>query len=91
MKTVLLIITCLLCLNSFCQTTEPVIEEKASSWIMVTADPVAVSKPATVKKRTTVVKAKSSKPKSATPKQEATDEFEKTNSQVNRFKKQQKG
>lgn len=90
MKTLFIIICCLAAFNAFAQTSEVVTEEKSSQWIKVVEDPVPVSKPATVKKQTSNVKKKpASKP---TPqKQNAQDEFEKTNSQVNRFKKQQKG
>jgi hypothetical protein len=91
MKTALVIITCLICVNSFGQTTEPLTEEKSSAWITVVADPVAVSRPAPVKKQVTVTKRKTSNSRTVKPKEDGAEEFEKTNSQVNRFKKQQKG
>jgi hypothetical protein len=91
MKTALLVITCVVCLNSFGQTTEPVTEEKSSAWITVVADPEAVSRTAPAKKPPTVAKRKTSSNTTTKPKQDGSEEFEKTNNQVNRFKKQQKG
>lgn len=85
MKTLFVIIFCFAAFNSFSQTNEVMVEEKASEWIKVTATPVvAKSKTTTVKKKTT-----SNKP--VTPKQDVQEEFEKTNNQVNRFKKAKKG
>ncbi len=91
MKFVIPFIICLFALNSYAQTSEAITEEKSSAWVKVIEDPVAVSKPASSKKQTTTVKKKSSKTKPATPKQDVQEEFEKTNQQVNRFRKQKKG
>lgn len=71
--------------KAFSQTNDQIIQEKSSEWIKVTS-PVSVSKP----KSTTTVKRKTSSKRSATPKQDTQEEFDKTNSQVNRFKKVKK-
>ena len=90
MKTLFLIIFCLTAIIAVGQTGEYVTEEKGSAWIKVVEDPVPMTKPTTVKKQKASVKKKpASKP--STQKENPQDEFEKTNSQVNRFKKQQKG
>ena len=91
MKLLLLIILCVFSAKAFSQTTEAITEEKSSAWVKVIEDPVAVSKPASSKKQTTTVKKRSSKTKPATPKPDVQGEFEKTNQQVNRFRKQKKG
>lgn len=91
MKFVLPIIISLFALNSFAQTSEAITKEKSSAWVKVIEDPVVVSKPASSKKQTTTVKKRSSKTKPATSKQDAQEEFEKTNQKVNRFRKQKKG
>jgi hypothetical protein len=90
MKLLLLFITCLFALNGFAQTNETITEEKSSVWIKIVEDPVAASKPLIVKKQTTTVKKKTTAPKPVTPKQVGKEEFEKTNEQVNRFKKGKK-
>jgi hypothetical protein len=86
MKTLLLIIFYFAAFNAFAQTSEAVTEEKSSAWLKVVEDPVPVSKPATPKKKQSTVRKKTTSTP-APQKQETQDEFEKTNSQVNRFKK----
>jgi len=81
---------CLVFLNGFSQTSEPVTEEKSSAWIKVVDDPATLTRPAAVKKKTNTAMRKTTNNKSSVPKQDAAEEFEKTNSQVNRFKKPQK-
>jgi len=84
MKTYLFIILCFWGLKSFSQTTDMVMEEKSSGWIKI--PPVTVqSKPAAT------VKKKSNTARPPSPKKDTPGEFEKTNSEVNRFKKPQKG
>ena len=91
MKATFLIIFSLLCLTSFSQTTQAVTEEKASAWIKVLNDPAPLVRTAPARKKTTAVKRKVTKSKTTVPKGDVGEEFEKTNNQVNRFKKQQKG
>jgi hypothetical protein len=88
MKLLLLIILCVFTTNAFSQTSEAITEEKSSAWIKVIEDPVVVSKPASVKKQTATRKKRTTKTEPARPKQNAQEEFEKTNQQINRFKKQ---
>ena len=83
MKTLLIAIACLIASKGFSQTSELKVEEKSSDWITITA-PVTVTKPKVT--TTTKKKAKSNKPQ---PKKQEEQEFEKTNNQVNRFKKKQ--
>jgi hypothetical protein len=87
MKILFLIIPCLFALTGFAQNTEVVTEEKSSAWIKIVEDPITATKPTVVRRQTTTVKKKTTVTKPATPKQEAKEEFEKTNEQVNRFKK----
>jgi hypothetical protein len=86
MKSLFVVIFCLVASKSFSQTNDVMVEEKSSAWIKITAPQTAASKP----KTTTIVKKKTTNKPVAT-KQEAQQEFEKTNSQVNRFKKSKKG
>jgi len=81
MKSLLTAIFFLIAFTGFSQTSELKVEEKSSDWIKIAAT-TSVVKPKTVaraKKKT------SSKPQP--PKEDVQDEFEKTNSKVNRFKK----
>ena len=80
MKTLLIAIACLIASKGFSQTSELKTEEKSSDWIKITA-PVTVAKP-----KTTTTKKKTHSNKSQPQKKEE-QEFEKTNNQVNRFKK----
>ncbi|MGZ3937509.1 MAG: hypothetical protein ACXVLT_02275 [Flavisolibacter sp.] len=91
MKTTFLIIFSLLCLTAFSQTSQPVVEEKSSAWIKVVDDPVPLTRTAPARKKTATLKRKTTLKKTSVPKPDAGEEFEKTNSQVNRFKKPQKG
>jgi hypothetical protein len=86
MKNLLLVILCFVAFKSFSQTNEILVEEKASEWIKITV-PESTTRP----KTTTTVKKKTTTNKPETPKQNTQEEFEKTNQQVNRFKKQKKG
>ena len=73
----------------FSQETESMTDEKSSEWIKITI-PVtraANPRPATAKKTTTAKKTVTPPKKVEAPKPETTDEFNKTNSKVNRFKK----
>ena len=83
MKTLLIAIACLIASKGFSQTSELKVEEKSSDWITITA-PATVAKPKAI--TTTKKKVKSTKPQ---PKKQEEQEFEKTNNQVNRFKKKQ--
>jgi hypothetical protein len=83
MKSLFVIVFCLFGSKAFSQTTDVMVEEKSSEWIKVTA--AVVSKP-----RTTTVKRNTTTTKPATRKQGSQEEFEKTNQQVNRFKKGKK-
>ena len=76
-----MIVLCFAGLKSFSQTSDIMVEEKASNWIKITAPTPS---------RATTVKKKVSPNKPATPKQDAQEEFQKTNQQVNRFKKGKK-
>jgi hypothetical protein len=88
MKKLLFILSCFLALNGFAQTSEPILQEKSSAWIKIAEDPIIVKKPETITRRPVSVRKKVTSPKRQTaPKQDAQEEFEKTNSQVNRFKK----
>ena len=83
MKTYLFIILCFWGLKSFSQTNDVAMEEKSSGWIKIP--------PATVQSRPpTTAKKKSNTTKPPSPKKDTPDEFEKTNQQVNRFKKVKK-
>ena len=84
MKTLFIILYCLVASKGFSQSSDVMVEEKSSEWIKVTS-PVAVSKPKAV-----TIKKTSSTTRPATPKKDAQEEFEKTNQQVNRFKKGKK-
>jgi hypothetical protein len=85
MKNLFIIISCFIASATFAQSSEVIIEEKSSDWIKVVAS-VPVSKQRT----TTTVKRKTTSKKPAIPKKDAQEEFEKTNNQVNRFKKGKK-
>jgi len=91
MKTTLVLIFSLLCFTGFSQTTQSVTQETASAWIKVVDDPAPAVRTTPVRKKTHTVKRKVTKSKTTVPKEDEGEEFEKTNSQVNRFKKQQKG
>lgn len=84
MKTLFLILLSLVASKVFCQTNDVMMEEKSSEWIKVTATAMAPPKQSTTAKRKKVTN------KPLTPQQNAKKEFEKTNSQVNRFKKAKK-
>jgi len=86
MKTFLLLVTCFISLNAFAQTSESITQERASAWVRVTENPITPAKPATVTNQAPAVKKTTTK-KTTTPKPNAQQEFEKTNSEVNRFKK----
>jgi len=90
MKNLLAVFICLAALKGYSQTSEAFVQEKSSAWIRVTESPVSVAKPETIKK-TTVAKKSTTTNKPAKPKQNTQKEFEKTNSEVNRFKKQKNG
>jgi hypothetical protein len=84
MKVLLFIIFCFCGLKSFSQTNDVAMEEKSSGWLKITSV-------VTQTKSATIVKKKSNTTRPVTPKKNTQDEFEKTNSQVNRFKKVKKG
>jgi hypothetical protein len=86
MKKLLVLIFCFIALKAFSQTSDAIVEEKSSDWIKVTFTP-----PTPKPKQTTTVRKRTNTNKPSTPKQNSQDEFEKTNSQVNRFKKVKKG
>ena len=85
-----MIIVCFTCSFCFGQEAETMTQEKSSEWIKISI-PVArpaSPKPATAKKTTATVKKTVTPPKKVeAPKPEPTDEFNKTNKKVNRFKK----
>ncbi len=85
MKTVLMILLCFFAFKSFSQSNDVVIEERSSDWIKITAAT------RTTKSKTTTVRKKTSSKKPSAPKQDAQQEFEKTNNAINRFKKSKKG
>ena len=87
MKSLFIIILCLVGQRAFNQTNDVVMQEKSSNWIKVTSD---ISEPTAKPKTTTTVKRKTTSRKPAVPKQNTQEQFEKTNSQVNRFKKGKK-
>jgi|GEM_PF-2943104 len=91
MKNLLAVVVCLTALTGYSQTNEAFTQEKSSAWIRVTEDPVAVTKPVTIKKQPAATKKTTNTNKPATPKQNTQQEFEKTNNQVNRFKKPKNG
>lgn len=91
MKNLLALLICLAALKGYGQTSEAFIQEKSSAWIRVTENPVPAAKPETVKKQTTVTKKSTTTNKPSKPKQNTQQEFEKTNSEVNRFKKPKNG
>jgi len=91
MKNLLAVFICLAALKGYSQTSEAFVQEKSSAWIRVTENPVPASKPETIKKQTTAAKKSTTTNKPAKPKQNTQQEFEKTNSEVNRFKKQKNG
>lgn len=71
--------------KAFTQTNDVIIQEKSSDWLKVTST-IPVSKP-----RSTTVKRKTTHKRTSVPKKDTKEEFDKTNSQVNRFKKAKKG
>jgi hypothetical protein len=85
MKPLFIIILLLLASTAFSQTNDAIIEEKSSDWIKVVA-----TVPVPKQKTTPTVKSKISSRKHTVPKQDTQEEFEKTNNQVNRFKKGKK-
>jgi hypothetical protein len=86
MKSLFIIILCFVTTKVFSQTSEVIVEEKSSDWIRVTSTaPVLKSKSATTVRR------KTSSNKPSTPRKDTQEEFDKTNSQVNRFKRGKKG
>ena len=91
MKLFLTVFICLAVFKGYGQANEAFSQEKSSAWIRVTENPVPVAKPQTVKKQSTSAKKSTNSNKPAAPKQNTQQEFEKTNSQVNRFKKQKSG
>ena len=86
MKSLFIIILCLVGSKVFAQTNDVVIQEKSSEWIKVTS---VISEPKP--KSTRIVKRKTSSKKPLTNKKNTQEEFDKTNNQVNRFKKATKG
>lgn len=91
MKSIIIIILCFVGLKAFCQTSELVVQEKASDWIKVTSTPGVTNTTSTRQRTSTKMKRKVTSKKPSVPKQDTQDEFEKTNNQVNRFKKSKKG
>lgn len=71
--------------KAFSQTNDLVVQEKSSDWIKVTST-IPESKP----RNTTTVKRKTSSKRTTTPRKDNQEEFDKTNNQVNRFKKAKK-
>jgi hypothetical protein len=90
MKSLLITILCFTAFNALAQTSESITEEKVSAWIKVVQDPVPQAKSATAKKQTNTSTKKSSAAKPEPAKKDTQEEFEKTNQQVNRFKKAKK-
>jgi hypothetical protein len=83
MKTILVILICLSALKGYAQTSQLKTEEKSSGWIKITESRVAKPKTVTAKK-----KADATKP--SVPKQNTQEDFNKTNNEVNRFRKGKK-
>lgn len=73
---------CLIALKGFSQKEEAFVEEKSSNWIKVVNDQTSA------KAKTTTVKKRSNSNKS--PQTNWQQEFDKTNNEVNRFKKSKK-
>ena len=84
MKTIIVLFFTVVAVQGHSQTSDVIIEEKSSSWIKTAATNTVRPRSATP----TVRKTNSNKP--AKPKQNADQDFDKTNQQVNRFKKQKK-
>lgn len=83
MKNLLVVILCLVAVKAFSQTTDDlVVEEKSSNWIKITST-VVVPK----KRQTNTVKRRTPSKAPSNRKENSNREFEKTNQQVNRFKK----
>ena len=82
MKNLIILVICFFAAKAYSQTNEVVFQEKSSDWIKVTLSPQP--------KSPTVVKRKTSSKKPPVPKQDAQQEFDMTNSHVNRFKKAKK-
>lgn len=83
MKFLLPVLFCLIAFKGFSQKEEAYVEEKSSNWIkVVVSETSAKPKTATVKKKVN----------SGTPsrKDNSQKEFDKTNSEINRFKKSKK-
>ena len=78
MKNLFVIILLLITSKVFSQTNHVMIEEKSSDWIKINL---------TVAKPKTIVKKKVNAQKPSEPKPDAKNEFEKTNQEVNRFRK----
>ena len=85
MKAVLIIILSFVACKAVAQTSALVVEEKSSAWLRVTMSAPVTSTP----KKAAVVKKKASTNKPSAPKPTPQGEFEKTNQQVNRFKKKE--
>ncbi len=87
MKKIIFALLLMYALDGFSQTSEMIVEEKSSAWIKVTASittPVARKPASTTQKRVTTKKPAPSK---SLPDNQ---QFDKTNQQVNRFKKKGK-
>lgn len=85
MKMILLILFSACALPGFAQSSNLVTEEKSSAWFRVTESaPVAPRPHRAVKKYAPA-------PRRSAPKENTRQEFEKTNGEVNRFKKPKKG
>ena len=82
MKNILLIFFCLIALNGFSQKEEAFVEEISSDWIKVVVNNIPV------KPKTTTLK-KKAKP-NPSRKGNSQTEFDKTNSEISRFKKSKK-
>jgi hypothetical protein len=81
MKSLLIAILCFAAFKGFSQTSDLKVEERSSDWIKISSTTTS-AKPRTA----TATKKKNSSNKSV-PKKEVQEEFEKTNNEVNRFKK----
>jgi hypothetical protein len=88
-RTILIAAILLASSKAFSQTGGLVTEERSSNWVVITAQKPAVAAKTTRKapvKRTTVKKKQAPvQPEEVQP--QATDAFQKTNSQIKRFKK----
>ena len=83
MKSILLTFCCLIALKGFSQKQEAFVEQKSSDWVKVIFTSASAKPKATTTKRNI-------RSKTPSRKESSQKEFDKTNNEVNRFRKSKK-